>query len=49
MLMSQRNTEIPANAGSTWGTMPYATTCGFAAPVAVTASTWSWSISSMAS
>ena len=47
--MSQRNTEMPANAGSTCGTMPYAVTCAPLAPVARTASTWLSSISSIAS
>ena len=49
MLMSQRNTAMPAKAGITCGTMPKASTCGPVAPVAVIASTCVSSISSMAS
>src|SRR5215472_9958882 len=49
MLMSQRNTETPANVGRTCGTIPYAVTCAPLAPVARTASTWVSSISSIAS
>ena len=39
MLMSQRNTLMPANVGATWGTTPQAMVCALDAPVASMAST----------
>ena len=47
--MSQRNTVMPAKAGMICGTMPKAMTWIRLAPVASMASTWFWSISSIAS